>query len=189
MDEIQEWVKQAQAGDEAAFGELVKCLHERVYAVLYRMVGNAHDARELEQLTWIKVWNKLDTFKGESAFFTWVYRVATYTALDFLRKRKRRPEMELLEEMDLKARTVQALPPSAHSRPDRELQRAEPRAAFDGALAKLTDKHRTALVLREVEGLSYEEIAGVMKCRVGTVMSRIFNARKAMQGYLKDLSL
>ncbi|MFT5122453.1 MAG: RNA polymerase sigma-70 factor (ECF subfamily) [Kiritimatiellia bacterium] len=189
MDEIQEWVKLSQAGDEAAFGKLVVSLHERLYAVLYRIVGNADDARELEQQTWIKVWNKLHTFKGESAFYTWVYRVATYTALDFLRKRKRRPEMELLEEMDLKARTVQELPPSARSRPDREMQRAELRQAFDHALAKLSDKHRTALVLREVDGLSYEEIADVMECRIGTVMSRIFNARKAMQEHLKDLSL
>lgn len=180
-------VTRARAGDEEAFGELMKLYHQRVYGVLFGMVRNSEDAKELAQQTWIKAWNKLETFKGESDFYTWVYRIATFTGLDFLRKRKRLQETELLDAVEPVRQVDAHLPPSVTSRPDHVAQKAEIREVFEASLARLSPEHRTALVLREVEGLSYDEIAKVMKCRKGTVMSRIFYARKSIQDDMKDL--
>jgi len=180
-------VREAREGDEDAFGELVRLYHHRVFGVAYRFVGNADDAQELAQVTWLKAWEKLPTFKERSEFFTWVYRIATYVSLDFIRKRTRRREEPLLEERDPGREPGSGEPPSARPRPDRQLEHGEMQERFERALQELSPEHRMALVLREIEGLSYEEIARVMKCRKGTVMSRIYYARKNMQERLKDL--
>ena len=185
--DIPRLVKKAQAGDEPAFGELMQAYHQRVYGVLVGMVRNADDARDLSQLAWIKVWNKLHTFKGDADFYTWLYRVTTYVGLDFIRKRNRKREIELLDEMQPDRDANAEVAPSVMSRPDYAAQKGEIRDVFDAALATLSPEHQTTLMLREVEGLSYDEIATVMKCRRGTVMSRIFYARKSMQEKLKDL--
>jgi len=180
-------VQKAQGGDEAAFGELMQAYHQRVYGVLVGMVRNADDARDLSQLAWIKVWNKLHTFKGDADFYTWLYRVTTYVGLDFIRKRNRKREVDLLDEMQPDRSADSNVAPSVMSRPDHAAQKGEIRDVFDAALETLSPEHRTTLLLREVEGLSYDEIAKVMKCRRGTVMSRIFYARKSMQEKLKEL--
>lgn len=180
-------VRKAQAGDEAAFGELMQAYHQRVYGILIGMVRHADDARDLSQLAWIKVWNKLPTFRGQADFYTWLYRVTTFVGLDFIRKRNRKREVDLLDEMRPERDPDSEVPPSVVSRPDRAAQQNEVREVFDAALATLSPEHRTALMLREVEGLSYDEIARVMKCRRGTVMSRIFYARKSIQEQLKEL--
>ncbi len=180
-------VRKAQAGDEAAFGELMQAYHQRVYGILIGMVRQADDARDLSQLAWIKVWKKLDTFKGQADFYTWLYRVTTFVGLDFIRKRNRKREVDLLDEMQPDRDTDSDVAPSVLSRPDRVAQQNEIRDVFDAALATLSPEHRTALMLREVEGLSYDEVAHVMKCRRGTVMSRIFYARKRIQEQLKEL--
>jgi RNA polymerase sigma-70 factor, ECF subfamily len=180
-------VQQARKGDETAFGELMQAYHQRVYGILIGMVRSPDDARDLAQQAWIKVWNKLHTFKGDADFYTWLYRVTTFVGLDFIRKRNRKREVDLLEEMDPDRDPDSEVPPSLLSRPDRAAQAAEIRDVFDAALETLSPEHRTALLLREVEGLSYDEIAKVMKCRRGTVMSRIFYARKSIQEKLKGL--
>lgn len=180
-------VREARDGDEAAFGELMQAYHQRVYGVLIGMVRNADDARDLSQTAWIKVWNKLDTFKGDADFYTWLYRVTTYVGLDFIRKRNRKREVDLLDEMQPDRDADSRVAPSVQSRPDHAAEKGEIRDVFDAALATLSPEHQTTLMLREVEGLSYDEIAKVMKCRRGTVMSRIFYARKSMQEKLKGL--
>lgn len=180
-------VASARAGDEDAFGELVRMFHERVYAVIYRMVNQADDARDLAQQAWVKAWQRLGTYKQESQFFTWIYRIAVNTAMDHLRKQGRRKEVSLDASpvSDPKPSVDWTPPPDA--RPDRRLEQEEIRRAFQAALASLGPEHRTALVLREVEGLSYQEIAQAMKCRMGTVMSRIFYARRLIQEQMKEL--
>ncbi len=182
-----EWLEQARAGDEEAFGEIVKMYQQRVYSVAYRFVNNAADANDLAQQAWIKAWKKLDTFKGQSGFFTWMYRITSFVCLDFLRKRKRLAENELLDEVEPRRKIGTEAAPSTNSRPDREMERAEIQERFNAALEDLTPDHRLALVMREVDGCSYEEIAKAMKCRKGTVMSRIFYARKNLQEAMKDL--
>jgi RNA polymerase sigma-70 factor (ECF subfamily) len=180
-------VKMARGGDEEAFGELVKMYHQRVYNLAYGMVNNAEDAAELAQQTWVKVWNKLGSFKEDAKFFTWVYRVASNTGLDFLRHRARLREDVLLDGVEPAVDPDLDRAASQNPRPDRELAQSEIREMFEKSLESLSPDHRTALILREVDGLSYEEIAKITGCRKGTVMSRIFYARKKMQEMLGDL--
>lgn len=180
-------VARAQAGDEAAFGELVRTYHARVYAVIYRIVHHAEDARELEQLAWVKAWQRLGSYKQESQFFTWLYRIAVNTAMDHVRRLGRRKEVSLDAAPTRDPKPSVDWTPPAEQRPDRRLEQDEIRAAFQRALEALGPEHRAALMLREVEGLSYREIASVMKCRIGTVMSRIYYARQLVQARMKDV--
>ncbi len=180
-------VQLAKNGDEAAFGELMQAYYTRVYGLLNGIVRHEDDARDLSQHVWVKVWHKLDSFKGDSDFYTWLYRVATFAGLDFVRKRKRQREVELSEALEPNRDADSVLPPSLTSRPDSAAQTAEIQTVFERALETLSPEHRTALMLREVEGLSYDEIAVATGCRRGTVMSRIFYARKSIQAQLKDV--
>ena len=177
----------AQAGDEDAFGELVKMYHARLYGVVFNVVRNPEDARELAQMTWVKAWNKNKTFKADAGFFTWLYRIATNTALDYLRSKGRRHEESLSARREEGAEADIDLPAGDQWRPDRNVEQGEIQQTFEAALAKLSPEHRMALTLREVEGLSYQEIATAMKCRAGTVMSRIFYARKLIQQEMRGL--
>jgi RNA polymerase sigma-70 factor, ECF subfamily len=184
---VRRWVKQARDGDEEAFGELVKTYHQQVYNVVYGLVSHADDAKELAQQSWVKAWSKLGSFKQDSGFFTWVYRIASNTAFDFLRRKGRRGEEELVDGVEPVSDARFERAPSEVTRPDREIEYAEIRAVFQAALGEISPEHRLALTLREVEGLSYEEIARVMDCRKGTVMSRIFYARQKIQEKMKGL--
>jgi RNA polymerase sigma-70 factor (ECF subfamily) len=179
--------RKAQTGDENAFGELVKMYHARLYGVVFNVVRNPEDARELTQLTWVKAWNKIGTFKADAGFFTWLYRIATNTSLDFLRSKGRRHEESLSARREEAPEADIDLPAGDNWRPDRTVEQSEIQKSFEAALDKLSPEHRMALTLREVEGLSYQEIAAAMKCRVGTVMSRIFYARKLIQQEMRGL--
>ena len=181
MDDTRALVERAQRGDKEAFGELFKAYYEPIFRLLYGIVGNREDARDLGQQTWIKAWKNLNGYRGEAAFSSWIYRIATFTAWDFLRRRKRSPEVPAGDWLD------EIPSASGEGSPAESLNRKEFRVRFKNALAMLPQKQRTVLILRETEGLSYKEIAGIMKCRTGTVMSRLFHARKSMQNDLEDL--
>lgn len=183
--DLQPLVAQAQAGDEEAFGRVVKAHYPKVYGVIYRMVQNAEDAKELTQIAWVKAWQRLGSFEGNSKFSTWMYRLAVNTAMDFIRSRKRRGETVYLDEITDSDEANRESFHSAQAAPEDEMHRDEIRTAFHNALEALTPEHRQTLMLREVDGLSYKEIADVMNCRMGTVMSRIFYARKQIQEKLK----
>ena len=161
--------------------------HQQVYNVAYGVVNNADDAKELAQQTWVKAWTKLGSFKEDAGFFTWVYRIAYNASLDFLRRKGRQREEALPEGVEPVGDARFERAPSETTRPDRELERAEIQALFDDSLRELSPEHRLALTLREVDGLSYEEIAKVMRCRKGTVMSRIFYARQKIQEKMRGL--
>ncbi|MCZ7591263.1 MAG: sigma-70 family RNA polymerase sigma factor [Kiritimatiellae bacterium] len=184
---VAELVARARQSDEDAFGELVKLFHGRVYGVIYRMVSDVEDARELEQQTWVKAWQRLDSYKGDAQFFTWLYRIAVNSVLDHGRRSARRKEVSLDEEPDREPRPAVEWQRPDDGRPDRGLERQEVQEAFERALDQLSPEHRTALILREVEGMSYREIGQVMKCRAGTVMSRIFYARRLVQEQMKGM--
>lgn len=186
-EQVARWVAAARRGDQDAFGELVRSHHERVYAVIYRMVQQAEDARELAQLTWVKAWQRLDTYKQESQFFTWLYRIAINTAMDEIRRRTRRKEVSLDASPVENPRPSPDWHPAEGARPDQALEQEEVRRVFHEALGTLKPEHKAALILREVQGLSYREIAEVTKCRIGTVMSRIFYARRTIQERMKEL--
>ncbi len=178
-------VARAQDGDTRAFGELVEIHNSQVYGQILRMVRNPEDAKEIAQLTWIKVWKKLGTFRFESAFSSWLYRVTTFTALDAIRKRDSRRETHL-EDLEEAAAADQSTSVIAPPEQIRNLERQEIQDRFREALEKLPEHHKTALMLRENDGLSYKEIAARTHCKTGTVMSRIFNARKAIQKSMKE---
>ncbi len=176
----------ALGGDEAAFNQLVSLHYDKVYGQALRMTKSEEDAKDVTQLTWIKVWKKLSTFKGESAFTSWVYRITTFTALDLIRKRNSSREAASEPEyLEIAANSEAS--PIASPEQVRNLERKELKTRIDDALSKLPEKLRTALQLREIEGLSYEEIAQKLQCKTGTVMSRLFNARKTIQKHLADL--
>jgi RNA polymerase sigma-70 factor, ECF subfamily len=183
--DLQPLVARAQAGDEDAFGEVVKAHYPKVYAVIYRMVQNADDAKELTQIAWVKAWQRLASFEGNSKFSTWMFRLAVNTATDFIRSRARKKETVYLEEITAADEAANASLRVSDSGGEEEMHRDEIRTAFHAALEELTPEHRQALMLREVEGLSYKEIAETMGSRMGTVMSRIFYARKQIQKKLR----
>jgi RNA polymerase sigma-70 factor (ECF subfamily) len=179
MDEDANIIKRAATGDEDAFESLVHLYHDRLMGLLMRTARDPLLAQELAQQTWIKVWKNLPKFKGRSSFFTWLYSIATRTALDHFRKVKRRNETKYMDELEGSGSS------GSRSQPDQTMMRSEIQQEFDQAMDRLPEKLRMVLLLREVEGLSYKEISQVVKCREGTVMSRLYTARKQMQLLLK----
>jgi RNA polymerase sigma-70 factor, ECF subfamily len=181
-------IEQTRKGDQRAFNRLVHHYYNRVFRTAFGVTRHEDNAREVTQQTWIKVWNKIDTFKGDSAFSTWLYRITTYTALDFLRANKKHQRVESIDasEENEGIKTIQIASDHEDDQPRASLRKREIMDGFKRALENLNETHRTALVLREIEGLSYEEIASIMQCKIGTVMSRIFNARRAIQTEMED---
>lgn len=179
-------VAQAQDGDKAAFNQLVSLHYDKVYGQALRMTRSEQDARDVAQLAWLKAWKKLASFRGDSAFVSWLYRITTFTALDLIRKRNSRREYASEPEYLENAANFDA---SHIASPEqvRKLEQKELRSQIDEALDKLPEKLGTTLRLRVIEGLSYEEIAAQLQCKTGTVMSRLFNARKTIQKHLADL--
>ncbi len=159
----------------------------RVHAVVYRIVRNEDDTRDVCQQAWVKAWRKLESYGHESKFFTWLYRIAVNTALDFMRSRSRMKEVSVEDQANaIEGREVE-WPAANEDGPDAQLTRDEVRATFMQALESLSAEHRAALMLREVEGHSYREIAAITGSRMGTVMSRIFYARKLIQERMKHV--
>ncbi|EDY82891.1 RNA polymerase sigma factor, sigma-70 family [Verrucomicrobiia bacterium DG1235] len=185
-DQTDTLVFQAKEGSQTAFNQLVTLHYDKVYGQALRMTRSEEDAKDVAQLAWIKVWKKLSSFRGDSAFTSWVYRITTFTALDLIRKRNSSRETATEAEYLENAANADASPIAS---PDQitNLERKELQSRIDDAMTKLPEKLRTALQLREIEGLSYEEIAQQLQCKTGTVMSRLFNARKSIQKHLADL--
>ena len=175
----------AQAGDEAAFGDVVRAHYEYVFRLVLSIVRNETDARDVCQDVWIVIWKKLGTFRGDSKFTTWLHPIAVRKALDHLRGRKRwyGRFLPFLESED----GEQIAEPVAEGDPRGEAETAERNRRFERALASLPPKHRAVLALREIQGLSYEEIASALKCRPGTVMSRLFHARRHLARKLQEM--
>jgi RNA polymerase sigma-70 factor (ECF subfamily) len=180
-------VRRAQGGDTRAFDALVSKYRGRVYSMTYHLVQNESDAWDLAQEAFVKAWRALPQFKLDASFYTWLYRIAHNCSYDWLRKRK----VENAGEFDDNRADHQPDPtaeavPRAFVRPDKAMTNAELGKRIRAAVAQLSEDHRTAILLREVEGLQYDEIAKVMQTSIGTVMSRLFYARKKLQELLKD---
>src|SRR6267154_4653752 len=179
-------VRAAQAGDMAAFEELVVRHRDKIYARAYSMMRNEDDAVDLSQEAWVKGWQRLKQFQGESSFATWMTRIVINLCLDQLRKQKRH-RTESIEAMSEEAGGVERQKPVVTTNPTAGLERGELRQRIDRALGQLSHEHRTALVLHEFEEMEYKEIAKTMKCSIGTVMSRLFYARRKLAALLADL--
>jgi RNA polymerase sigma-70 factor (ECF subfamily) len=179
-------VRRAQREDTAAFDELVRRYQERVYGTVYHMTSNHEDANDLTQEAFIKAYHALRTFKGDSSFYTWVYRIAVNKTINFLKQRKNRVQMSL-NDMDFNAEHDPDLVALiSHNTPRRDLGLVELQERLNAAMQKLSEEHRMAVILHDIQGLSHEEIGAIMDCNVGTVRSRLFYARQQLQVYLAD---
>ena len=179
-------VEAAQRGDTAAFEELVARHRDKVFARALSMVRNEEEAIDLSQEAWVKGWQRLPQFLGESSFGTWITRIIINLCLDHLRKQKRQ-RMESIEAMDEESGGVERQMPVVTPNPTAGLERQELRRRIDHALSQLSYEHRTVLVLHEFEEMEYKEIARTMGCSIGTVMSRLFYARRKMAALLAGL--
>jgi RNA polymerase sigma-70 factor (ECF subfamily) len=179
-------VKRARKGDMAAYDDLVRRYQERIYATVYHMTANHEDANDLAQEAFIKAFQALKSFKGGSSFYTWVYRIAVNKTINFLKQRKNRGQMSL-DDLDFNAEHDPDLVALISDKtPRREVGLAELQEKLNAAMQKLSEPHRLAVTLHDVQGLSHEEIAKIMECNVGTVRSRLFYARQQLQAYLSD---
>jgi RNA polymerase sigma-70 factor, ECF subfamily len=179
-------VRMAQKGDMAAFEELVARHRDKIYARAYSMMRSESDALDLSQEAWVKGWQRLKQFQGDSSYVTWMTRIVINLCLDQLRKQKRQ-RAESIEMLDEESGGVERLMPVITTNPTAGLERAELRKRIDRALDQLSAEHRSVLVLHEFEELEYKEIAKRMGCSIGTVMSRLFYARRRMASLLAGL--
>jgi RNA polymerase sigma-70 factor (ECF subfamily) len=179
-------VQAARGGDMVAFEQLVTRHRDKIYARAYTMMRNEEEAVDLSQEAWVKGWQRLVQFQGESSFTTWMTRIVINLCLDQLRKKKRQ-RAESIEELNEESGGVERQMPVVTVNPTERLERSELRARIDEALGKLSEAHRTVLILHEFEYMEYKNIAKEMNCSIGTVMSRLFYARRKMAALLQDL--
>jgi RNA polymerase sigma factor (sigma-70 family) len=179
-------VRQAQGGDYTAFDTLVQKYQERIYATIYHMTSNHEDANDLTQETFIKAYKALNSFKGDSSFFTWVYRIAVNKTINFLKGRKNKIHLSL-NDLDFNAEhDPEIVTFISEKTPRRDMGLTELQEKLNEAMQKLSDVHRLVVTLHDVQGLSHEEISKIMDCNTGTVRSRLFYARQQLQGYLTE---
>ncbi len=175
----QQLVARVQKGDSRAFDLLVLKYQHRIFALISRYVRDAHEVQDVSQEAFIKAYRALPGFRGESAFYTWLYRIAINTAKNYLVSRSRRPPGTDIELEDAQYHESGGGLRDIEN-PENALFGAELKAVVDDAIGALPEDLRTAITLREFDGLSYEDIADIMDCPVGTVRSRIFRARAAI---------
>lgn len=185
-EEDEALVARAQRGDVSAFDVLVERYKQRLYATVYHMTSNHEDANDLVQDAFIKAYRSLQSFKGQSSFYTWVYRIAVNRTINFLKRRKDRGHLSL-NDVDASIETdpdyVELM---SHVTPRREVGLNELQEKLNEALQKLSDEHRTVVIMHDVQGMTHADIAKVMVCSEGTVRSRLFYARQQLQGLLGD---
>ena len=179
-------VAAAQKDDMVAFEELVARHRDKLYARAFSMMRNEDAAIDLSQEAWVKGWQRLKQFQGEASFVTWMTRIVINLCLDQLRKQKRL-RAESIEQLDEELGGVERQMPIITPNPTERLEQQELRQRIDRAMAQLSYEHRTVLVLHEYEGLEYKEIAKRMECSIGTVMSRLFYARRKLAVLLAGL--
>ena len=180
-------VRRAQDGDLSAFDSLIGRYQERVYATIYHMTSNHEDANDLTQETFVKAYKALASFKGDSGFFTWIYRIAVNKTINFLKQRKNRHNGFSLNDLDFNAEhNPDLVALISEKNPRRDMGLAELQEKLNEAMQKLSEVHRLVVTLHDVQGMSHEEIGKIMDCNPGTVRSRLFYARQQLQGSLAD---
>jgi RNA polymerase sigma-70 factor (ECF subfamily) len=182
-------VKQCQAGNTEAFDQLVTRYRTRVFAMIYNMVHNEQDAWDLAQDSFVKAWKSIGRFRGRSSFYTWIYRIVMNVTIDWLRKKQVKGagaefnDAIQLKEIEPASRTLPKADPLPHER----MEQSEIRTRIENAIAQLSPEHRAVILMKEIEEMQYHEIAEALGCSIGTVMSRLFYARKKLQNLLKDV--
>jgi RNA polymerase sigma-70 factor, ECF subfamily len=182
-------VRRCQAGDTEAFDELVTRYRTRVFSMIYNMVHSEQDAWDLAQDSFLKAWKSIKRFRGRSSFYTWIYRIVMNVTIDWLRKKHIKggdtefDDATQLREIDPASKTV----PKTEALPYEMMERDEIRTRIDKAIAQLSAEQRAVILMKEIEGMQYHEIAEALGCSIGTVMSRLFYARKKLQTLLRDV--
>ncbi len=182
-------VKRCQAGDTEAFDELVTRYRTRIFGMIYNMVHNEQDAWDLAQDSFVKAWKSIKRFRGRSSFYTWIYRIVMNVTIDWLRKKQVKgvgaefDDAIQAKQIDPASKTA----PKADALPYEIMQRSETRTRIDNAIAQLSAEHRAVILMKEIEEMQYHEIAETLGCSIGTVMSRLFYARKKLQNLLRDV--
>ena len=176
-----ELVRSAQKGDDGAFEALVRSYEKRVYHLALRMCGNAEDAYEVAQEAFLSAWKGMRFFRGDSSFSTWLYRLTSNAAIDFLRRQRRQGGSDGVS-LDDEDTFLEVADPAPS--PHQQAERLELRDALARGLGALSPEHRQVLLLRELQGLTYEEIAAALELDLGTVKSRIARAREKLRKYL-----
>lgn len=184
-------VERARGGDLQAFRSLVDKYQSRAHSIAMGVIGNREDAEDIVQDAFLKAYRNLSSFRGQSSFYTWFYRIVFNLAIDLSRKRYRRSESSLGDDNAIDALNLQSSEDSGNllghvPTPDQVLHRGDVAANIRKALENLSPEHRAVIILREIEGLSYSEISDVVGCSKGTVMSRLHHARKRLQRALID---
>ncbi|MDP4643560.1 MAG: sigma-70 family RNA polymerase sigma factor [Opitutales bacterium] len=179
-------VQKVQSGNVGAFDQLVQKYREQIFSVVYNMTSNREDASDLTQDAFIKAFQAIGRFQGKSSFFTWLYRIAINSTMTFLKKRNRRRfiSYENINEEVSSSEIFERL--TAKNQSEKGALISELQEKLNDALQKLSLKHRTVVILHEIEGLEHAEIAEITKTSVGTVRSRLHYAKHQLQAYLKD---
>lgn len=177
-------VQKVQGGDTAAFDQLIRKYRERVFGVVYNLTSNREDTADLTQDAFIKAFQSINRFNGQSSFFTWLYKIALYTTITHLRRNRLRNffSLEKLNEEDAGSKILAQI--ADKNTADRDTYLHELQEKLNEAMQKLSIKHRTVISLFEIDGLSHTEIAQVMGCSEGTVRSRLHYAKQFLQGEL-----
>ncbi|MFL2938261.1 MAG: RNA polymerase sigma factor [Opitutales bacterium] len=187
IDEVQNLVSRAIEGDFDAFDQIMLLYRERLYGVIYNMTFNHEDAADLTQESFVKAFRSLSKFKRKSSFFTWLYRIGVNLTLTHLKRKKARKFFSFDQLSDhKKSKEVLAEFSSSEKSSIKTTLLNELHEKLNEALSKLSDKHRTIVVLFEIDGLSHKEIASIMKCTEGTVRSRLHYAKLQLQSLLSD---
>lgn len=182
----EELVRAAQKGKMEAYEELVYRHRDKIYARAFSMMRNEDEALDLSQEAWVKGWQRLKQFKYNASFTTWMTRICINLCLDYMRKKKRR-QTDSLEQLDEETGGVERRMSIEEFNPTETTEREELRKEIDAAMGKLSYEHRTVLILHEFERLEYKEIAKATHCSIGTVMSRLFYARRRLANLLISL--
>lgn len=181
-----ELVLRTKQGDLEAYDKLVRRFQERIYATIYHMTANHEDANDLAQETFIKAFHAIKSFKGDSSFFTWLYRIAVNKSINFLKQRRSKNTLSL-NDLDLNAEHDPDLVALVSERtPRRDANLAELQEKLNAAMQRLSETHRLVVTLHDVQGLAHEEIGKIMGCNAGTVRSRLFYARQQLQAHLSE---
>jgi RNA polymerase sigma-70 factor (ECF subfamily) len=182
----EELVLKSQQGDVRAFDELVERYHGKIYSLTYNMTSNREDAEDLAQEVFVKAFEALPRFKGNSSFYTWLYRIAVNKTINYRKKRNRKRALSL-DQFDQEIKLDDVYHDlTAKGSPLRSISLSELQEKLNEALQHLSEKHRTVVVMHDMQGIPHEEIAKVVKASVGTVRSRLFYARRQMQTELTE---
>lgn len=181
-------VARAQLGNDSAYEELVRRYQQRIYGLCYHLSSNHEDATDLAQEAFVKAWKALPSFKGDSSFYTWVYRIAYNSVLNHLKQRRYRTPHLSLDDLDFNAEhSPDLVELISEKTPRREAGLAELQKRLNEAMLKLSPEHRAVVTMHDIQGLPHEQIAQILSCNPGTVRSRLFYARQQLQAWLSDI--